>query len=70
MPKVWTTAVYAWLLITGTVGFLVMAYDKSAAGYSGGRVQETTLCLLNHKSNKLWFMASVWALQQDGFCSS
>jgi uncharacterized membrane protein YsdA (DUF1294 family) len=48
-PNIWTTALYAWLLITGTVGFLVMAYDKSAAGYSGGRVRETTL----------WWMAFI-----------
>jgi uncharacterized membrane protein YsdA (DUF1294 family) len=75
-PNIWTTVLYACLLITGTVGFLVMAYDKSSAGYGGGRVREMTLWwiafiggalgmtaaqyLFNHKGNKLLFMAPVW----------
>ena len=75
-PNIWTTALGAWLLVAGIVGFLAMAYDKSAAGYGGGRVRETTLWwmallggafgmtvaqyLLNHKGNKPWFMAPVW----------
>jgi uncharacterized membrane protein YsdA (DUF1294 family) len=75
-PNIWTTAVGTWLLVAGIVGFLVMAYDKSAAGYGGGRVREKSLWtmafiggafgmtaaqyLLNHKTNKFWFMAPVW----------
>ena len=75
-PNVWTTVLGVWLLVAGTVGFLAMAYDKSAAGYGEGRVREKTLrmmafvggalgmtvaqYLLNHKGNKFWFMAPIW----------
>jgi len=75
-PNIWTTALGVWLLAAGIVGFLAMAYDKSAAGYGEGRVREKTLWwmafmggamgmtaaqyLLNHKSNKFWFTLSIY----------
>jgi uncharacterized membrane protein YsdA (DUF1294 family) len=75
-PNVWTTALGIWLLVAGIVGFFTMAYDKSAAGYGGGRVREKTLWniafiggawgmtaaeyLLHHKNNKFEFMASIY----------
>ena len=42
-PNVWTTALGVWLLVAGIVGFLMMAYDKSAAGYGEGWMRENTL---------------------------
>jgi uncharacterized membrane protein YsdA (DUF1294 family) len=75
-PNIWTTALGAWLLVAGTVGFLAMAYDKSAAGYGEGWMRENTLWsiafigaawgmavagfLLHHKNSKFWFMVPIY----------